>query len=257
MLTPRQKDAAREHAEATKDASADLKVGAAFLAIPAAAQGVLGAYALVAAVLLALFERQARKAERAANDPPRGDYDSQTLAQRPRVYPSVVLQGTLLEEPGVVAAEEVRTYVALLSAFVRAVERAQGAILTGDPVTARLHAEEATRFADGLSAAGARLVPTLSLVADRMRGVGTDGYSAADTLPPPSGSRGAGRLLPRDIRNRLERGGIRPTLVKPLDKVPSPEIFDRIAESIQNVAQTAARFTRSISTRTAARPRRM
>lgn len=101
-------------------------------------------YVFVAAVLTALLNRQTRAAERAVEDPPRPDHERETRARRAPLNLDAVRR---YDPVAADAAESLRTYTALLSALVRALERAQGASLEDDESDYSERLFEAAEFA--------------------------------------------------------------------------------------------------------------
>jgi hypothetical protein len=193
----------------------------AVLAVPAAGLGALLSYGLLAGILIALFERQSRRAERAANDPPRPDYETPTKAQPPHVKPAVLV-GTWLAPVAIPATESVRQSAALLSAAVRGLERAQGAIDAGERAVGRLRLEEARSFAHDLGLAGQQSDQLLSALATELTTVqlepvvprepdgGGREMETFSEVPPP------GRLVPfwadfpYELKEQLTKAGVHP-----------------------------------------------
>jgi hypothetical protein len=205
-LGPDEKRAAREHAEACKDAAADFKVAVAVLAVPAAAVGPVLGYGLLAAILVALFDRETRKAERAANDPPRLDYEVETRAQPSRIDPRV-LGETWLAPVAVPAAENLRNSTALLSATVRGLERAQGAIDSGVRTTAQLRLDEARSFATNLGALASPTDFSLSMLATELAASeGRQSFPNVGAIPVLPGP----IELPPLLDGRVRAAGVNP-----------------------------------------------
>jgi hypothetical protein len=246
-LTPEQKRAARENAEACKDAATNFKVVVAVLAVPAAALGPLLGYGLLAGVMIALFDRETRKAERAVNDPPRPDWNKSTQAQPPRVNPAV-LSGTRLESIAIPAAESLKESTALLSATIRGLERAQGAIDSGERAVAELRLDEARAFAAHLHSVGYRTDTSLSALASELEVAPPEVEVVGETgLPPPFAASVLVAVppgpveLPSELEEKLRAAGIRPSDLA-LSSDDLPRRHGGPAQSLRRAGKTFGRL---------------
>lgn len=207
-LTPPDKQAARETFERCQDAAADFNVVVAAGTVIAWAAGVFVPYEVTAGVLAAILNRYGRRAQRAAEDPPRDDFESETRAVPPRIHPEIALGDSPLELRARPAANSLRDLTADLSALVRALERADGAWVKGRMDLYERRLAEVRRFA--------------SEYVERSHGFMTAAAAFADAwnseLPPlledvPLPVRSVTHLdeaLRPDVRERLLRAGVTP-----------------------------------------------
>lgn len=235
-FTPEQKRRARETADACKDASVDFKVVAALAAFPASIVGVFVPYGLVAALLLSLIERMQRKAERAADDPPRPDYTVRTEAQKPRVDPSS-LRGTPFEQSGERAGEDLRETIAYLSAVVRAVERAQGAAQAGDRAAFAARLAEAEKWGQAFAHESGQSSRALRDLAVDIERTG----SGAPRRLQPSGDEG-GPPAPGEGRATGPRRPSDDAPIRPGSSTLEPVELVTAVRSLRGVAAATERF---------------
>jgi hypothetical protein len=213
QLTPGEKQRAAERLEAAKDAKASFNIIVSVLALPAVLTGVGVPYGLVAAVFVALLDREQRRSERAVNDPPRPDYAATTQAQRPRVDVAMALEGTEFAEPAISAGEALRTQIAYLSALVRALERAQGASAAADEQSYGERLEDVYEFVRQISgtasAARAELTAFADVLSER------SALAEIEAEPPRAlghgsgdASRSSGRIQQKRYIARLRAAGV-------------------------------------------------
>jgi hypothetical protein len=204
-LSPREKSAAAEQLQACRDAEADYGLVVVVVAPLAAAGGLLLPYGLAAALLGAVLRRYTRSVERAVEDPPRPDVQTRTRAVPPRLYPDRVLGDTPIEQAAAQAVNGVKNASAFLSAYVRSVERTQGAELIGAREYADLHSREAAEFAS-------RLAQAAQMSAEAFALVGTEFEAHANEAKfPPIDLRQdtvIWDLLPNDVAKALRRAGM-------------------------------------------------
>lgn len=163
-LSPAEKVAAQNHLPRCEAAQDTFEVVVAAGGVAALVGGVLVPYAAVAALLTAILRRHVGRVRRAANDPPRQDYERATRVRLPGIDPAVALEGNPLRSVALPAARDLLKTTGNLSAFVRAVERADGARLSGARARSVAHTAEAARFAGATSRESRNASASLSAI---------------------------------------------------------------------------------------------
>ena len=137
----------------------------------------------VCGVMVTVLQRQANAIDRALADPPRKDFSTRTVPRRRRYA-----AGQLGTEPLAVISDDAALatlqVVAYLEAFVRAEERAQGALADGFHDVAGARLAEAERYLEGARRSEALLADVLGAVGNEWASFAFDPEVSAMSASP-------------------------------------------------------------------------